>query len=263
MLQSEPGTVAVASWNPKPADCMTSADVHILDLDPTTPGANALSVGDTPVGIVTDDSGCFEVTANAGTCDLSTIDVTSVLKSVPQPIVDRVDITNAAGAPILARPAAIATTPSGGAVGVACPAAPQGIAYVAYPECHRVAAIDMATGKAVASIGFDAAGAATIDPTGNFTCPAECGQGAAVSPGVRPTSLDLVDDPRVDTSKLAETRRLAIGLSNSNVVTVVDLDANDLPVSTSAILARGRDRRERRRADAADRHGRRWRHAIR
>jgi len=48
------------------------------DADPLTPAVNAISVGEEPIAIAPDNSGCFEVTANAGSCDVSVIDVKSV-----------------------------------------------------------------------------------------------------------------------------------------------------------------------------------------
>ena len=42
-----------------------------IDADPLTPGQNGISVGEEPVAIATDDSGCNEVIANAGSCDMS------------------------------------------------------------------------------------------------------------------------------------------------------------------------------------------------
>ncbi|HTJ46493.1 MAG TPA: hypothetical protein VL463_30515 [Kofleriaceae bacterium] len=239
ILQSVSGTVAVATWQPLPPVKMIAGTVQVMDVDPLQPGASGISIGDLPVGIVTDRNGCFAVTANAGTCDLSTLDITSALDTPPNPIVDRLDVTNGNGDVILAKPAAIAGEPTSGVIGIECQKTPAGILYVAYPGCHRVAAIDAATGKIQSSIVFDAAGTATIDPDPNFTCPAECGAGGAVVAGTRPSSLDLVDDLRTYLQKPAPTRRLAIGADNSNKVTVVDLDEQHLPTAITQIPLEG------------------------
>ena len=235
--QPAAGTLAVATWQPVTAAAMSGTNMHILDLDPLTPGAAGVSVGDFPIGSVTDRNGCFELTANAGTCDLTTVSIGSVLSTPPNPQIDRLDVTNASGAKILARPAAMLAEPQSGTVGVTCPATPQGVMYVAYPDCHRVAAIDMSTGQAVASVLFaDSGTAVTATVTdGNFTCPAQCGASDPIVDGPRPTSIDLVDDPRVDGSKAAPTQRLAIGLENRSTLTVVDLDATNRLTSFSAV----------------------------
>jgi hypothetical protein len=234
-VQPAAGTLSVANWTPVPPSQMAGT-IHVQDLDPLTPGAAGISVGDFPIGVATDRNGCFEVTANAGTCDLTTVNVGSVLESPPAPSINSLAVTNAAGQKILARPAAIAAEPQSGTIGVMCPATPQGTIYIAYPDCHRVAAIDTATGQAFASILFtDGATGVTATVTdGNFTCPAQCGAGDPIVDGPRPTSVDLVVDSRVDGSKPAPTQRLAIGLENRSAVTVVDLDATNKPTATLA-----------------------------
>jgi hypothetical protein len=237
-LEPTAGTLAVATWTPMPAAQMANGNVRVLDLDPLTPGAAGISVGDFPIGVATDKNGCYEVTANAGTCDLTTVSVGSVLSTPPNPVIDRLDITNAGGAKILARPAAVAAEPQSGAIGAMCPSTPQGLLYIAYPDCHRIAAIDTSTGTAVASLLFtdDADPTKGVDVAvtdGNFTCPAQCGAGDPITDGPRPTSLDLVVDPRMDGSKPAQTQRLAIGIENRSTVTVVDLDGSNMPTTTS------------------------------
>ncbi|HSN28505.1 MAG TPA: hypothetical protein VLT45_19605, partial [Kofleriaceae bacterium] len=63
ILQSEPGTVAIATWNTKPSTSFTGGDVAVLDANPLTPGQNGISVGENPVAIGTDTIGCKEVIA--------------------------------------------------------------------------------------------------------------------------------------------------------------------------------------------------------
>ena len=224
ILQSAPGTVAVARFDAKPALSFGGSDVTVLDTDPLTPGKNSISVGEDPVAIATDRVGCFEVVANAGSCDLSTLDVNTALKAAEgessEPLVKRLEVTNAAGEVVRARPAAMVFEPAGGTIGAACPAQPTGLAYIAYPGCHMVAGVDTATGTIVTSITFDALGVPTVGD-GNVSCPAEC-DGAAITPGVRPVALDLEADPR--TGRIV----LAIGADNSHFLTVYDLDNQTL-----------------------------------
>lgn len=234
VLQSVPGTVALAQFAAKPAVEATLVDVVVFDADPLTPGQNGISVGDLPVAIAPDSSGCHMMTANAGSCDLSVIDVTSVVdgdENTP-PRVRALDVVNAAGDPVIARPAALVASPVDPAVGDACPAEPEGVVWVAYPECHLVAAITPATGEIVAGVRFTDTG--TVELTdGNVTCPAQCGGGGTLGPGERPVTLDLVRDARVGTT------RLAIGADNSAMLTMVELDADALPLSFSRIELEG------------------------
>jgi hypothetical protein len=236
LLQSSTGTVAVATWTPQPSEKMINgqSDFHVVDADPLTPGKNAISIGEDPISIVTDKPGCFEVTANAGSCDLSELEINSALdniasgSSTPTPVrINRVPIKNRAGQTLLARPAAMVAEPAkppvpanpddpndhgtvgDPAVGNACPGNASGKIYVAFPSCHLVAGIDTASGMIVSAISFDTAtGAASVltgaalDSAG-ASCPAECSAsgttpGGGFTPGARPVALDLQYDTRVD-----------------------------------------------------------------
>lgn len=228
ILQSGPGTVGIARFDTKPSNLFSGNDVQMQDADPLTPGKNGISVGEDPIAITTDASGCYEVIANAGSCDLSVLDVNSVFTS--DPIVNRMDVTNAAGERIRARPTAMVFQTEGGTIGNACPMAPSGLAYIAYPSCHLVAAVDVSTGKIVSGVQFDAVGTPNVLPDGNVSCPSECDDPMAVTPGVRPVALDLEQDQR--TGRIL----LAIGADNSNVLRAYDLDPQTfLPLSLTSI----------------------------
>lgn len=255
ILQSSSGTVALAQWDPKPADDMTggvsnlNGEFKVLDADPLTPGKNALSIGEDPVAIITDKAGCFEVTANAGSCDLSELDVNTALNGVSadgtpakasKVRIERVAVHNRNGAPILAKPAAMVAEPGTTVVGQSCPVdgagntVATGKVYIAYPSCHLVAEVDTSDGSIVSAIGFDATGVATIlsgAALDGVTCPTECTSagGAIVPPSSmdlapRPVALSFELDTRVDDSKPAATSRLAIGAERSHSITVVDLE---------------------------------------
>jgi hypothetical protein len=229
ILQHVRGTVAIATFSTKPATSFAGGDVSVVNANPLAPGKNSITVGELPVAIGTDKIGCFAVTANAGTCDLSTIDISSALGSalnVPGhglPIIDRLAVTNAAGQPIRAKPAALAMEPPAGTIGVQCPAHATGLAYVAYPGCHLVAGVDTSSGTIITGIQYDATGVPSI-VDGNVTCPDECAE-QATTPGVRPVTLDLKLDPR------SGRKLLAIGSDNSPALALVELDANSLPLS--------------------------------
>lgn len=225
ILQSGTGTVAIARFDTKEHAGDT---VTVEDPNPFVPGKNSIHVGEDPVAIHVDAGGCHAITANAGSCDLSILELNSAFDSIgsakgdPAVRVDRLEVQNASGAPIRARPAAMVGEPSRQDIGNRCEATPKGLAYVAYPSCHLVAAVDTSTGAIVSGIQYDAAGVPTI-VGGDVTCPDECGGGGAVSPGVRPVTLDLEVDP------LTATRRLAIGADNSASITMVELDQNWRP----------------------------------
>lgn len=224
ILQSEPGTVAVARWDTKESALFQGGDVTVLDADRLTPGKNSISVGEDPVAIATDRIGCYAVTANAGSCDLSVINIDTVVRNAenfadaPDPTVQRIEVMDGSGRPVRAKPAAMTFEPASGTIGEACPAQPTGLAYIAYPSCHLVAGVDMATGTIVTGIQFDAAGVPSVIDPSNVVCNDECGPAAAATPGPRPVAVDLEHDERTGRAVLA------IGSDNANAVTVYDLD---------------------------------------
>ncbi|HEX3757850.1 MAG TPA: hypothetical protein VHW23_04050, partial [Kofleriaceae bacterium] len=266
ILQSAAGTLALATWPAKPATWETNTDTtaalanpaigqipdfNVLDADPLTPGKNAISVGEDPVALVTDTAGCFEVTANAGSCDLSELDITGTLNSVVGGSPARLGANRVSvmlnNQPILARPSAMVVEPGTQTVGNACPAAASGHVYIAYPSCQLVAEVRLdadANGPTATVVGGihydDVTGApSVITDVTTLSCPTEC----APPPGrsfvpvptgrVRPVALDYKFDPRIDmgfkAQKLAVTSRLAIGadITGNQAATplaIVDLD---------------------------------------
>ncbi|HET7501544.1 MAG TPA: hypothetical protein VFK02_11090 [Kofleriaceae bacterium] len=251
ILQSAQGTVAVSRWTTLPPQLFADGRIQVIDADPLTPGNNAISIGEEPIAIATDKSGCYEVTANAGSCDVSVLDINTAVTGLNDNPgqhgavrVDRATVVNPAGAPILARPAAMVAEPTTTTIGNTCPegpVAPSGITYIAYPSCHVVAAVDMATlpaapdrnPRVVAAIKLEATGPRILagDELTNLSCPAECGATPQPpAPGIRPVTLAYQFDARVG------TRRLAIGADNAPSVTIVELDATtSLPTLATPI----------------------------
>jgi hypothetical protein len=233
ILQSVPGTVALGTWTTagftdEGEQAFGVGSLSYQDADALTPGQNSIAVGELPIAIASDRAGCQMITANAGSCDLSVFDVTSVIDqdAATPPDVRWVPVVNAAGTPVLARPAAMIAEPAEDTqpIGAECPAVPEGLVYVAYPQCHLVAAIRAGTGAIEAGVLFNADGTVTVTD-GNVSCPAECGEGDAATPGERPVTLDLVHDPR------SGSRRMVIGADDSATLTVVELGADYLPLS--------------------------------
>jgi len=236
ILQSAPGTVAIARFPTKPSTAFTGGDVLMLDADPLTPGKNGISVGEDPIAIVSDAVGCWQVIANAGSCDLSGLDVNSALDNDPAVRVNRIPVKNANGVVLDAKPAAMVAEPTGGVIGTTCSTEhPTGIVYVAYPNCHLVAAVDTATGTVVGGVRYDVGGVASVLTAAEIpsvSCPAECGGGGAITTGPRPVALDLEEDPMA----APITRRLLIGSDNSASLTLVELDeTTSLPESLRPI----------------------------
>ena len=233
----------------------------VIDTDDLTPGRNAISVGTLPIDGISDDSGCFAVTANAGSCDLSFLDITSAANTLATPSIGRTAITNAAGEVVDAKPRDIAIGPQESPFGVECPARPRGVAYVAYPDCSLVAAVDLETGQIQGGIQYDETGAARI-VDGNVQCRSQCGGGNEMQPlpdgGMDDAGMEdagAVDGgtpppppppppvdgaPRPVTLELdSEGSRLYIGAENSPSMTIVQLDAANLPVAASSLTVEG------------------------
>lgn len=232
ILQSGPGTVALAKFPARPATAFIPGEATVVDTDTAAPGKNSATVGSNPIALATDASGCFALSANAGSCDLSELEINTLLDDTPGASVIRTTVQNSNGDAIMARPAAMAALPMAAEIGVACPAAPRGIFYVAYPSCHAVAVYDAATRRAVASIQFAPDGTASLGD-GALTCPADCAAAPQLTPGAEPSSLAVQVDARVGTS------RLAIGLGNRAQLTIVDLDAAGLPTAVGQVALEG------------------------
>jgi hypothetical protein len=233
ILQSVPGTVAVArAAVKKPGQGYQNGEIAVQDATGLTPGKNSLSVGSLPIAIAGDTSGCHMVTANAGSCDLSIIDVNRAIERSSEPTVRRQGVFTPSGARVRARPAAMLASEEPRVIGRACPAEPDGLYYIAYPDCHAVAMVRADTGTVLASIRFADDGTATIGD-GELACPAECGGGGTIVDGGRPVALDVIDD------QAQGTIRLAIGLDNRPVVTVVDLDPSWAPIQVEQVELSG------------------------
>lgn len=226
-LQSGTGSVAVIRFSLKLAEI---GQTTVADSDPLTPGKNSIPIGTQPVGLVSSPDGCHVISANGGSCDLSLLDVNSAIDATVQANVRHLAITDATGAPLLARPSAIVGEPAGGTIGVACTEAPDSVVYVAYPECGLVAAVETGTGTIAAGLRFNADGTTEITD-GNVSCAAECGSDSLppLTTAERPVALHFA----------ADGARLYIGAENSPAITIVELDADGLPLSFSRQVVEG------------------------
>jgi hypothetical protein len=247
ILQSVPGTVSFARFPALPASAFSGDDVSIRDADPLTPGKNGITVGIRPVAIATDSSGCFAVTANAGSRDLSMLDLNSALAfdgkarvsrlevripSTPPTRLDASPSALVAVAELDANASAVDPKAFGDRIGVGCLAVATGQFYVAFPDCHLVAAVAVkqfagtpAFAEVVAGIRFGS-GIPTILDGKDVTC-----AGAAGDP--KPTTIDVQRTLRVLPGSPAtvalDTQSMVIGAENSNLLTTVALARSGNP----------------------------------
>ncbi|MCG8419392.1 MAG: hypothetical protein MJE77_15775 [Proteobacteria bacterium] len=230
ILQKAQGTVAV-SWH----DGDILPEPILLDTDRFTPGTNPIPVGSLPADIATDPSSCYVATANAGTCDLSLIEVSSVVDRSLRPSVRRIDLVDASGVAIPARPTAMASAPidGPGETEFECPADPQSwLLYIAYPDCNAVAAVDAATGQAVAAVQFADDGTLTITD-GTLACAGTGACGSFVAGAEQNAPRPSVVEMRVEQAGEDTSRRLYIGFDNRSAITAVDLDSEYRPEASN------------------------------
>lgn len=248
VLQSARGTVAVV-------DNQAGA---VIDSDPLTPGKNSIPIGTLPVGLTPDRSGCYMVSANAGSCDMTSLDVTSALDISRATSIARVPITTSTGDLLRAKPSTVIGGTPDDTIGVACPDTPTGPLYVAYPTCHLVAVVDAATGVVQGGIQFAEDGTATITD-GAVSCPQECGDGSITpssgstalvgedaAPGDAGPAADAGPPPVIDQGgprpvvlHLGADGRLYVGSENSPIITSVGLDDSGMPTDVSDIRLEG------------------------
>jgi hypothetical protein len=264
VLQENQGTVALVRQT-----LGSSGVIALKDADPFTPGLNVIPVGTQPVGIATDPTGCHVMTANAGSCDLSRIEVDSVLSGDSGPVVRRLPVQNAAGEILSAEPRALVGQAGNPPLGFECTESPDSLLYIAYPDCNAVAVVHAATGEIRASIVFAEDGSAVLGD-GNLTCAAATCGGATTPPvvetpdagapdasapdagapdagapdaGVVTAAVDVAavgGRPRPSSLYMAaDGGRLYVGADNSPQITVVELDASALPTAAWSVPLEG------------------------
>jgi DNA-binding beta-propeller fold protein YncE len=228
ILETARGDVFVASLASNAAD--------LKDSDPFTPGRNGLSVGSLPVGIATTPDGCWAVTANSGSCDLSAIHTTNAIL-VKEPSVFPTDVSTVAGT-LLARPSAIVAGPSAPLPEdsvTGCPDAPEGVVYVAYPGCRLVARVDLGAGSIIDGVQFPPGGAPVLVGP-DVTCPDECeAPGAPPDGGVAPGPVGEPSALAMDPDGTA----VYVGHWNSPEVAVIQLDGAGAPVAVQTVTLEG------------------------
>ncbi len=207
VLQQQAGSLAILASGVGPTGRLIWG---LVDGDALSPGINAVPMGITPAGVVTDPSGCFAITANTGTCDLSILDIPSAIGRSGLPQVNRTQVVNSSGAPILAKPRSIVAQPPSGDEpngiddGNVCAAAPESLVYVAYPDCNMVAAVDAGTGAVRAGVAFAADGRPVITDSTISCAATSCGTDVEAPVVVAPDAGPMLDAAMVDAALMVD-----------------------------------------------------------
>lgn len=222
VLQPERGTVAVVNVKA----------LGVQDNDTLTPGLNDIPVGTLPVGLTPDASGCHVVVANAGSCDLAALNVTSALDLSRIAEVNRLSVRTPSGEQLLTRPRSIVSGPQIEEIGLTCPVSAQGTVYVAYPDCHLVAAVDAATGQVQSGLVFQDDGTVLLATDADYAaCPVQCGD-SVMSIAFGAQTETFVERP-VAMKISPDGSKLYVTSESSPYFTIVQLDAQGLPTTTS------------------------------
>ncbi len=156
-----------------------SSGERLVDLDPGSPGFGFIPVGSFPTDLESTQDGCRVATANSGSCDLSVIDVPSVMKvaagelKIPTGAVVSGVIPRTTAGPLRARPQELVLVPptKAKAPTAACSRDQELRAYVTFPRCNLVAEVDLKTGQVLQGV--------VLLPGGDYitkspSCAAEC-----------------------------------------------------------------------------------------
>jgi len=163
----------------------------VIDMDATAPGPQLISAGEVPSSMTITTgahAGCFAVSANVGSCDLSVLDVTGLAsyafeeppEDEPSAYVSQIVPRRADGTPLGARPGQVIAVPpelsSAEAGGAGCDPEHPGSVYVTFPGCQLVAEVDLRTQRILQSRQFvrDGGGFKVVDTGPDPVCPIDC-----------------------------------------------------------------------------------------
>jgi hypothetical protein len=197
----------------------------VLDMDAAAPGAQLISAGQVPSSMTISTgeiTGCFAISANLGSCDLSLLDAPGLAAYAfddvpvrdPSELVSAITPTRGDGSPLGARPGQVLATPpelsnsvlfgdlddttggdsetsgsgTGGTVLSTCDPERPGSVYVTFPSCQLIAEVDLRTQRILQSRQFVTdpdSGAITVKDTGvDPNCPIDCPELFADQPEV-------------------------------------------------------------------------------
>lgn len=167
----------------------------VIDMNVGAPGPQLITAGEVPSSLTITggaQAGCFAISANLGSCDLSVLDVGGLASYAfeeppeddPAAYIANVVPRRADGTPLGARPGQVLAVPptlSNAAQGATqtCDPAYPGSVYVTFPACQLIAEVDLRTQRILQSRQFvrDDNGAITVVDTGaDPACPIDCSE---------------------------------------------------------------------------------------
>lgn len=166
----------------------------VIDMNIGAPGPQLISAGEVPSSMTVTtgiQAGCFAVSANLGSCDLSVLDVTGLSayafeeppEEDPAAYVATVVPRRADGTPLGARPGQVLAVPpdlsNAAGLGQTCDPGNPGSVYVTFPSCQLIAEVDLRTQRVLQSRQFvrDGQGGITVVDTGaDPVCPIDCAE---------------------------------------------------------------------------------------
>lgn len=167
----------------------------VIDMDVGAPGPQLINAGSVPSSMTITtgpQTGCFAVSANLGSCDLSVLNVTGLSayafdeppEDEPAQYVANVVPRRADGTPLGARPGQVVAVPPdlsnalrGPGGDAVCDPGYPGSVYVTFPSCQLVAEVDLRTQRVLQSRQFvrdDAGNVTVVDAGADPVCPVDC-----------------------------------------------------------------------------------------
>lgn len=167
----------------------------VIDMNIGAPGPQLISAGEVPSSMTVTtglQAGCFAVSGNLGSCDLSVLDVSGLASYAfeeppeddPAAYVSTVVPRRADGTPLGARPGQVLAVPpdlsNTGDPRQGCDPANPGSVYVTFPSCQLIAEVDLRTQRILQSRQFvrdpnnDAI--TVVDSGADPVCPIDCAE---------------------------------------------------------------------------------------
>jgi hypothetical protein len=167
----------------------------VIDMNISAPGPQLISAGEVPSTMTVTtgvQAGCFAISGNLGSCDLSVLDVSGLAayafddppQDDPAAYVSTVVPRRADGTPLGARPGQVLAVPphlsNSGEQGTTCDPANPGSVYVTFPSCQLVAEVDLRTQRILQSRQFvrdpDTGAIDVVDTGSDPVCPIDCAE---------------------------------------------------------------------------------------
>ncbi|MCY1058140.1 hypothetical protein [Nannocystis sp. SCPEA4] len=167
----------------------------VIDMNISAPGPQLISGGEVPSSMTATtglQAGCFAISGNLGSCDLSVLDVGGLAayafeeppEDDPAAYVSTVVPRRADGTPLGARPGQVLAVPpdlsNSGEATLGCDPANPGSVYVTFPSCQLIAEVDLRTQRILQSRQFvrdpDNGAITVVDTGADPVCPVDCAE---------------------------------------------------------------------------------------